>query len=269
MQATTTARSMFRRRRFDSSTTTSSSLLVGFFVLLGIIAVTPRSCDAVSPWKNAEDKLREQGLLHGDTTPLPEEEDDGGGGGGGGDVTGEGGAASGVGEDGKPLKVSPAEASYKEAKKLLSDFDSKARRKAKAFALLKTAIKLDPKHRGALLLMGRAYQMGEGVDADEAQAVRYFEMAADLGDPGAHEELGFVYSVGWVGIANNPFSRSPSDLCKNNTTQHSLITKKKKQQRVASSPALSTPSNLFFFFFSFFLQPLCLFVCVMCPASYA
>lgn len=187
MHATTTPPS--RVSRVIAATTLPSLLLA---LVLLTIAGAPRSCDAVSPWKNAEDKLREQGLLHGDTTPNLEDDDagksvdpylDG-------DTT--------LGGDGKPRKVSPAEATYLEAKKLLSDFDARARRKTKAFALLKRAIELDDKHRGALLLMGRAYQTGEGVDADETLAVKYFEMAAELGDPGAHEELGFVYSVGWV-----------------------------------------------------------------------
>lgn len=188
MHATTTPPS--RVSRVVAATTLPSSLLLALALLA--IAGAPWSCDAVSPWKNAEDKLREQGLLHGDTSSNLEDDD-------AGKIvdTGLDGDTT-VGGDGKFGKVSPAEATYLEAKKLLSDFDARARRKTKAFALLQRAIELDDKHRGALLLMGRAYQTGEGVDVDETLAVKYFEMAAELGDPGAHEELGFVYSVGWV-----------------------------------------------------------------------
>ena len=60
------------------------------------------------------------------------------------------------------------------------------------------ALALDPNHREAMTLLGRAYQMGEGVEPDEALAMEHFRRAADLGDPGAHFELGFAYSVGWV-----------------------------------------------------------------------
>ena len=164
--------------------TTLPSLLLAL-VLLTLAAVP--QCNAVSPGKNAEDKLREQGLLHDDDPTLDTDTPDG-------DTT----LRSGEDGKGKHASSSPAEGMYQEAKKLLSDFDARSRRKSKAFGLLQQAIELDGKHRGALLLMGRAYQTGEGVDVDEARAVDYFDKAAALGDPGAHEELGFVYSVGWV-----------------------------------------------------------------------
>ena len=59
-------------RRRAVAMTTSHTLFLGL-LLLALACGAPKSCDAVSPWKNAEDKLREQGLLHGDTTPLSDD----------------------------------------------------------------------------------------------------------------------------------------------------------------------------------------------------
>ena len=58
----------------------------------------------------------------------------------------------------------------------------------------------DPNHRAALTALGRAHQAGEGVDVDDALALDLFRRAASLGDPGAHEELGFAHSTGWAGV---------------------------------------------------------------------
>ena len=68
---------------------------------------------------------------------------------------------------------------------LLHDASAKARQKTNAVGLLQAALQVEPAHRGALRLMGRAYQMGEGgLDADDTVAVDYFERAADLGTGG-------------------------------------------------------------------------------------
>ena len=68
---------------------------------------------------------------------------------------------------------------------LLYDASAKARHKANAVGLLQAALQVEPQHRGALRLMGRAYQMGEGgLEADDTVAVDYFERAADLGRGG-------------------------------------------------------------------------------------
>ena len=157
---------------------------LALLLALALLAdVAPAPCYAASAWKNAEDKLREQGLLHGDPSVISDD-----------------GPSDAYHSDGDDENdTSPAEGAYREAKKLLSDANIRPRQKTKAFGLLQRAVAADSTHRHALTLLGRAYQMGEGVDADEALAVEYFERAAALGDPGAHEELGFAYSVGWVG----------------------------------------------------------------------
>jgi len=193
------SRSRSIRRSVAPATPPYSSLLLALALAL-VAAAPPRTATASLglPWKNAEAKLREQGLLHAeDEEDAPRD----------GDASlGSPGAAGdpAVGSDGGDLtRASPAEVPYREAKKILAAFadatDARGRRRAaKAFGRLTRALELDAEHRGALLLVGRAYQMGEGVELDEARAVEYFERAAALGDPGAHEELGFAYSIGWV-----------------------------------------------------------------------
>jgi SEL1 protein len=75
-----------------------------------------------------------------------------------------------------------------------------SRRKAHAVRALREVLALEPRHREAMTCLGRAYQTGEGVEQDDAEALRLFREAAALGDPGAHEELGFAHSVGWGGV---------------------------------------------------------------------
>ena len=65
---------------------------------------------------------------------------------------------------------------------------------------LREVLALEPRHREAMTCLGRAYQTGEGAEQDDAEALRLFRDAAALGDPGAHEELGFAHSVGWGGV---------------------------------------------------------------------
>ena len=153
------------------------STLVMVFVA---VAVAPRACAAANAWKAAENKLRQEGLLV-DDAGLPDD--------------GESAAAV---EAGPAERVSPAEEKFRAARDILSEFTTRHRRNARAVGWLREALALDPNHREAMTLLGRAYQMGEGVEPDEALAMEHFRRAADLGDPGAHFELGFAYSVGWV-----------------------------------------------------------------------
>ena len=44
--------------------------------------------------------------------------------------------------------------------------------------------------------LGQCYFRGWGVLKDKKAALRYFELAADMGDPDAQTELGFCYSAG-------------------------------------------------------------------------
>ena len=154
-----------------------ASTLVMVFVA---VAVAPRACAAANAWKAAENKLRQEGLLV-DDAGLPDD--------------GESAAAV---EAGPAERVSPAEEKFRAARDILSEFTTRHRRNARAVGWLREALALDPNHREAMTLLGRAYQMGEGVEPDEALAMEHFRRAADLGDPGAHFELGFAYSVGWV-----------------------------------------------------------------------
>jgi len=48
----------------------------------------------------------------------------------------------------------------------------------------------------AQLALAKAYHLGEGIEKDEAQAVRWWEMAAEHGDTAAEVNLGTAYSLG-------------------------------------------------------------------------
>ena len=144
------------------------------------------SCAGASGWRAAEHKLREQGLLH-DVSP--------------GAVTFR---ADAPGDDAPPPDpLPPAEAKVRAAREILEDPDRRARRRAhRAVRMLREALELDATKREALALLGRAHQLGEGAEMDERLAVSYFERAAELGDPDAHEELALAYSLGWVRLSS-------------------------------------------------------------------
>ena len=139
-----------------------ASTLVMVFVA---VAVAPRACAAANAWKAAENKLRQEGLLV-DDAGLPDD--------------GESAAAV---EAGPAERVSPAEEKFRAARDILSEFTTRHRRNARAVGWLREALALDPNHREAMTLLGRAYQMGEGVEPDEALAMEHFRRAADLGVP--------------------------------------------------------------------------------------
>ena len=48
----------------------------------------------------------------------------------------------------------------------------------------------------AQLALAKAYHLGEGIEKDEAQAVRWWEKAAEHGDTAAEVNLGSAYSIG-------------------------------------------------------------------------
>jgi len=41
--------------------------------------------------------------------------------------------------------------------------------------------------------LGLAYQLGQGVDQDTSEAIRWYRMAANNGDPSAQNNLGYLY----------------------------------------------------------------------------
>jgi TPR repeat protein len=193
------------------------STLVMLFVA---VAVAPRACAAANAWKAAENKLRQDGLLVNDAG-LPDD--------------GESAAAV----EAEPAeRVGPAEEKFRAARAILSEFTARHRRNARAVGLLRDALALDPNHREAMTLLGRAYQMGEGVEPDGALAMEHFRRAADLGDPGAHFELGFAYSVGWV-RPRNARERPPRG-CRLPARPVAL---RRNQSVSVSSPARSTFRN--------------------------
>ena len=49
---------------------------------------------------------------------------------------------------------------------------------------------------GAQGQLGFMYALGEGVPQDRAEAVRWYRLAADQGDPLAQSNLGFLYRTG-------------------------------------------------------------------------
>src|SRR6266852_797900 len=48
--------------------------------------------------------------------------------------------------------------------------------------------------------LGLAYQLGQGVDKDPYEAIRWYRMAANSGDPLAQNNLGYLYETGPEGI---------------------------------------------------------------------
>jgi hypothetical protein len=53
------------------------------------------------------------------------------------------------------------------------------------------------------IALAAAYLVGHGVTRDEKQAAYWYEKAANSGDPGAQEQIGFFYSAG-IGVERNP-----------------------------------------------------------------
>lgn len=51
----------------------------------------------------------------------------------------------------------------------------------------------------AQLRMGLAFEFGQGVQKDSAEAMRWYRMAADRGDPVAQADLGYLYESGAAG----------------------------------------------------------------------
>lgn len=180
------------------------AMLLGIVVLAASVPRTLAMRGAfASPFRSAERTLQEKGLLPppGDDASAP---------------------ASGVadsdasttileadadgddpGTDDDP-SLPPAERLFRAATRLLDDRPDSARAQRRAATFLREALELDPNHRAALTALGRAHQAGEGVDVDDALALDLFRRAAKLGDPGAHEELGFAHATGWAGAAENP-----------------------------------------------------------------
>ena len=152
-----------------------------------LLLAAPRACDAASSLKAAENKLREQGLLlhdHDSSASRRARDAD---------------AGFAAAKERPPL--SPAESKFRAARDALEGSAARfSRRKAHAVRALREVLALEPRHREAMTCLGRAYQTGEGVEQDDAEALRLFREAAALGDPGAHEELGFAHSVGWGGV---------------------------------------------------------------------
>ena len=68
-------------------------------------------------------------------------------------------------------------------------------------ALSKKALGGDTK---AQLRMGLAFEFGEGVQKDLEQAMRWYHMAADRGDPVAQTDLGYLYETGGGTGSKNP-----------------------------------------------------------------
>ena len=152
-----------------------------------LLLAAPRACDAASSLKAAENKLREQGLLlhdHDSSASRRARDAD---------------AGFAAAKERPPL--SPAESKFRAARDALEGSAARfSRRKAHAVRALREVLALEPRHREAMTCLGRAYQTGEGVEQDDAEALRLFREAAALGDPGAHEELGFAHGVGWYGL---------------------------------------------------------------------
>lgn len=53
------------------------------------------------------------------------------------------------------------------------------------------------------IALANAYLLGTGVVRDERQAARWYEKAANSGDPNAQEQIGFFYQAG-IGVERNP-----------------------------------------------------------------
>lgn len=51
----------------------------------------------------------------------------------------------------------------------------------------------------AQLRMGLAFEFGNGVDKDAREAMRWYRLAADRGDPVAQTDLGYLYEIGVSG----------------------------------------------------------------------
>ena len=152
-----------------------------------LLLAAPRACDAASSLKAAENKLREQGLLlHDHDSSASRRARD---------------ADAGFAATKEHPPPSPAESKFRAARDALEGSAARfSRRKAHAVRALREVLALEPRHREAMTCLGRAYQTGEGVEQDDAEALRLFREAAALGDPGAHEELGFAHGVGWYGL---------------------------------------------------------------------
>jgi SEL1 protein len=152
-----------------------------------LLLAAPRACDAAISLKAAENKLREQGLLlHASDSS-------------GSRLARDADAGPSTATEHPP--PSPAELKFRAARDALEGSAARfSRRKAHAVRALREVLALEPRHREAMTCLGRAYQTGEGVEQDDAEALRLFREAAALGDPGAHEELGFAHSVGWGGV---------------------------------------------------------------------
>ena len=152
-----------------------------------LLLAAPRACDAAISLKAAENKLREQGLLlHASDSSGSRRARD---------------ADAGPSTTKEHPPPSPAELKFRAARDALEGSAARfSRRKAHAVRALREVLALEPRHREAMTCLGRAYQTGEGVEQDDAEALRLFREAAALGDPGAHEELGFAHSVGWGGV---------------------------------------------------------------------
>ena len=150
-----------------------------------LLLAAPRACDAAISLKAAENKLREQGLLlHASDSSGSRRARD---------------VDAGPSTATEHPPPSPAELNFRAARDALEGSAARfSRRKAHAVRALREVLALESRHREAMTCLGRAYQTGEGVEQDDAEALRLFREAAALGDPGAHEELGFAHSVGSV-----------------------------------------------------------------------
>lgn len=147
-----------------------------------VVLLVPNVCDAASALKVAENKLREKGLLHDVESSGARHVED---------------VSIDFGVDDPP--VSSAEGKFRAAREILEGHEyTGSRRKTHAVRTLKEVLAAEPEHREAMTLLGRAFQTGDGADQDDARSLELFKRAAALGDPGAHNELGFAYSVGWV-----------------------------------------------------------------------
>ena len=185
-----------------------STVLLVIVVLAGAVPRTLAMRGAfASAFRSAERTLQEKGL-------LPHPDDDASAPASAGpdsdaSTTSEGGGvveadvdADDPGTDDVP-SLPPAERLFRAATRLLDDRPDSARAQRRAATFLREALELDPNHRAALTALGRAHQAGEGVDVDDALALDLFRRAASLGDPGAHEELGFAHSTGWAGVSED------------------------------------------------------------------
>jgi len=54
----------------------------------------------------------------------------------------------------------------------------------------------------AQLLLGMAFEFGQGVEKDLEEAIHWYRIAADRGDPEAQTNLGYLYEIGSVGPEN-------------------------------------------------------------------